>query len=57
LAWLRNDQEEAKEECMRLEHLSDRRVSRSFSFARYLEPAVLKPLGLGSALFFFQQFR
>ncbi|CAG7836669.1 unnamed protein product [Allacma fusca] len=60
LTWLRNDSEEAEQECMRLQYLKERRVTRSFSVMnccqRFSERSVLKPLFIGTMLFFFQQF-
>lgn len=69
LTWLRNDAHEAEEEVGKLSRIRERRQSfhsqppdefRKFSFrtlvSRFSERAVLHPLGLGMALFFFQKF-
>ena len=62
LTWLRNDDNEAEQECMRLEYLQERRAyyrshgSRRGFLKRIGEASFLKPLGIGLGLFFFQQF-
>ena len=60
LTWLRNNPEEAEQECMRLQYLKERRITRKFSLSncchRFSERSVLKPLFIGTMLFFFQQF-
>jgi hypothetical protein len=67
LAWLRNDPHEAETEVAKLTRLKERRLSRpglsSFKpkrgscaalLSRFSERAVLRPLGIGVMLFFFQ---
>lgn len=63
LTWLRNDDNVAEHEYLRLEYLKERRNANviyqttcSKYCSRFFESSVLKPLGIGIGLFFFQQF-
>lgn len=60
LTWLRETPDIAEQEFLRLQYLKERRVNHNFSMknccSRFFERSVLKPLGIGTFLFFVQQF-
>ncbi|ODM95866.1 Facilitated trehalose transporter Tret1 [Orchesella cincta] len=61
LTWLKNDPEEAQQECMRLQYLKERRIAQKSvsitnSCTRFCDPSVIKRLLMGVTLFFVQQF-